>query len=508
MSETTRSDVTEIQTPETPPSSSKTPNDDSAASAADAVPSTADVSGADAPIVTGQAVDAPAVVADIATAVPAEGEEESDEDPLPQTFAELGLPVKLLSALDKMGWTKPTPVQCKAYGPLVEGEDLLVQSHTGSGKTGAFCLPWLAKFEPGDAKKTGVQLIVILPTRELAKQVCVELTRLAGDTEVKVLPVYGGTPMVPQLDDLKAGVHAVVGTPGRVLDHIRRRTLDLSNVKLAVLDECDEMLSMGFLEDIRSILQACPKERQTCLFSATVPRDIARIAERYMRSPVEIALSTDHISAAEIDHAYYVSDSPVKTRDLLDMLMVEQPGFSIVFCNTREETRFVAGVLRREGYDAEDLSSDLTQAKREHVLQRMRDHKLHFLVATDIAARGIDISHVSHVINYSFPDQAESYVHRTGRTGRAGRAGLALSLIGASEIGNFHLLKKIYKSLSFVERKLPRQEELNARRIETKIDAITQRLSQPVSPEWTLLARHLVKDPRGEAILADRKSVV
>ena len=446
---------------------------------------------------------AEAPAAATAAAEEASGDETETTEPLPETFAELGVPERILSALAAMGWTKPTPVQAKAYDPLCEGQDLLVQSHTGSGKTGAFCLPWLAKhFQDGDPGVTGVQLLVVLPTRELAKQVCDELQRLAGDTPLVALPVYGGTAMVPQLDALSAGVHAVVGTPGRILDHIRRRSLDLSKVQLAVLDECDEMLSMGFLEDIRNILQACPESKQTCLFSATVPRDIARIAERYMRKPKWLTLSTDQISAAEIEHAYYVSHSPVKTRDLLDMVMVEQPGFSIVFCNTREETRFVAGVLQKEGYEAEDLSSDLSQSRREKVLQKMRDHKLHFLVATDIAARGIDISHVSHVINYSFPEQAESYVHRTGRTGRAGRPGQAISLVGAAEIGSFMQLQKIYKSLTFSERKLPDAKELAATRKETKIDALSQRFNEPVSPEWTLLARNLVADPRGEQILA------
>lgn len=432
----------------------------------------------------------------------AEGEDEASE-PLPATFDELGVPGPILSALAEMGWTAPTPVQSRCYGPLTNGADVLVQSHTGSGKTGAFCLPWLAKhFDASDPAETGVQLLVVLPTRELAKQVCVELDRLAGKTGLVALPVYGGTPMVPQLEAIKRGVHAVVGTPGRILDHIRRRSLDLSKVQQVVLDECDEMLSMGFLEDIHQILQACPKSRQTCLFSATVPRDIQRISERYMRDPQWITLSTDQISAAEIDHAYYVSNSPIKTRDLVDVVMVEQPGFSIVFCNTREETRFVAGALQKEGYEALDLSSDLSQSRRERVLQKMRDHKLHFLVATDIAARGIDISHVSHVFNYSFPEQAENYVHRTGRTGRAGRPGVAISLVSAAEIGNFNLLMKIYKSLDFVERKLPPKDELAAQRLETKLDKVSQKYSQLVSPEWTLLARQLIADPRGEAVLA------
>jgi ATP-dependent RNA helicase DeaD len=421
----------------------------------------------------------------------------------PTSWDELDLPPSLRATVEAVGWTKPTPVQARTFSTMVAGTDVLVQSQTGSGKTGAFCLPWLAsRFEIGPADITGVQLLVLLPTRELAKQVCDELGRLATDSPVDVLAVYGGTAMAPQLDALSRGVHAVVGTPGRILDHIRRRSLDLSRVRTVVLDECDEMLSMGFLEDIRAILSACPRERQTCLFSATVPRDIERIAGRNMRDPVRIELSGDEIAAAEIDHAFYSTMGTIKTRDLLDIIVVEDPPVSIVFCNTREETRLVANVLQKHGYSAEALSSDLTQAAREKVMGMFREHKLRFLVATDVAARGIDVSHVSHVINYSFPENSEIYVHRTGRTGRAGRAGQALSIVSPQEIGSFYTLTKSYKSIRFTERKLPPPDELTAIRTEVKLDRISHDFSQPVSPEWLLLARRLSQDPRGERVIA------
>lgn len=431
-----------------------------------------------------------------------EGDEEI-EPPPSVTFEELGLVSPLLDAVHAMGWEKATPVQIAAFPVLCEGKDAIVQARTGSGKTGAFCLPWLAsQFEAKPASETGVQLLVLLPTRELAKQVCNELTRLSVETKVEVLPVYGGTAMRPQLDALSAGVHAVVGTPGRVLDHIRRRSLDLSRVRTVVLDESDEMLSMGFLEDIRSILEACPRERQTCLFSATVPPDIVRIAKRSMRDPVRLSLSDDGVGAREVTHVYYPAQSTLKTRDLLDVVMVEDPTISIVFCNTREETRMVAGALSRAGYSAEALSSDLTQSSREKVMKQMREHKLRFLVATDIAARGIDISHVSHVINYSFPESAENYIHRTGRTGRAGRRGVAISLLSPMELGNFYLLQKIYSDLTFTERTLPPAQELADQRTEVKIDGLSAKFSAPVSPEWTAITRRLVADPRGEAVVA------
>jgi ATP-dependent RNA helicase DeaD len=452
----------------------------------------------------------PATDADLAAATSASGDFHYPEPaaapegpPLPQSFDELALPDALRRAIARLGWTKPSPVQALSFDPLIAGRDVMVQSHTGSGKTGAFCVPWLAsRFNPGPASETGVQLLVLLPTRELAKQVCDELRRLAVETPVEVLPVYGGTPMNPQLTALRAGVHAVVGTPGRILDHIRRRSLDLSRVRTVVLDECDEMLSMGFLEDIRAILDQVKGEHLTALFSATIPSDIERIAKRYMKDPVSVQLSGDQVAAAEIEHAYYMVSSAIKTRDLLDVIMVEDPARAIVFCNTREETKLVASVLRREGFHAEELSSDLNQTQRERVMKLMREHKLRFLVATDVAARGIDISHVSHVINYSFPESAEVYVHRTGRTGRAGRTGIALSLINPREIGNFYYLKLQYSSIHFGERTLPPAEQLAAQRTEFKLDAISKRFPELVSPEWVLLARSLMADPRGERVIA------
>ncbi|MBL9102777.1 MAG: DEAD/DEAH box helicase [Myxococcales bacterium] len=428
---------------------------------------------------------------------------DADLPPLPASFDELPLPDALRRAIARLGWTKPSPVQALSYDPLVAGRDVLVQSHTGSGKTGAFCVPWLAsRFDPRPARETGVQLLVLLPTRELAKQVCDELRRLALETPVDVLPVYGGTPMNPQLTALRAGVHAVVGTPGRILDHIRRRSLDLSKVTTVVLDECDEMLSMGFLEDIRAILDQITGKHQTALFSATIPSDVDRIARRYMTEPQSVQLSGDQVAAAEIEHAYYLVNSAIKTRDLFDLIMVEDPARAIIFCNTREETKLVASVLRREGFHAEELSSDLNQTQRERVMKAMREHKIRFLVATDVAARGIDISHVTHVINYSFPESAEVYVHRTGRTGRAGRTGTALSLVSPREIGNFYYLKLQYPSITFSERSLPPAEQLAAERMEYKLDGISKRFPELVSPEWVLLARSLMADPRGERVVA------
>lgn len=474
-----------------------TPSEETAAEASE------DPTATDSVSADGMSADDTSSDAEQASASDASEEDEAPEPIGPQTFDEMKLPPAMQQALTKLKWDAPTAVQSAAYGPVTEGQDVLVQSQTGSGKTGAFCIPWMAaRFEAGDAKDTGVQLLVLTPTRELAKQVCDQLVSLADETDLTPLPVYGGTAIGPQFDALRAGVHAVVGTPGRILDHIRRRTLDLSKVRTVVLDEADEMLSMGFLEDIHSILDACPRERQTTLFSATVPSDIERIARRYMKQPISLKLSGDDIAAAQIEHTYYSVPGTMRTRDLLNVVALEEPGSTLIFCNTREETNLVANVLRKEGFSAEALSSDLSQAAREHVLGAMRKGRLRFLVATDVASRGIDISHISHVFNYSFPQNAESYVHRTGRTGRAGRAGKAISLIGPHDMGNFYHLKLQYPSIKFDEGKLPPKEELEARRQETKLDQISKRFPELVSPEWTLLTRTLSADPRGEQVIA------
>jgi ATP-dependent RNA helicase DeaD len=428
---------------------------------------------------------------------------EAEAIEVPESFDAFELSDALTRAVAAMGWEAPMPVQAATFSPLMQGHDVMVQSHTGSGKTGAFCIPWLAsRFEPGPAADTGVQLLVVLPTRELAKQVCDQLQKLSTESPVRTLPIYGGTAMQPQLAALADGVHAVVGTPGRLLDHLRRRSLNLSRVRTVVLDECDEMLSMGFLEDIRALLEACPAERQTCLFSATVPADIERIARRYMRDPQVIKLSGDQVAAAEIHHVFYSVAGTLKTRDLLDVIAIEEPTTALVFCNTREETSLVASVLKREGYAAEPLSSDLTQPQREYVMGKMRNGQIRFLVATDVAARGIDITHISHVMNYSVPESADVYVHRTGRTARAGRHGVALSLLAPQEVGSFYSLKLNHPSIEFEERALPPAEELARQRAEIQLDRISQLFPHLVSPEWTLLARTLAADPRGERVVA------
>lgn len=377
------------------------------------------------------------------------------------TFADLGLRAEVLAAVSDMGFTEPMDVQ-RATIPLArEGRDILVQSRTGSGKTAAFAIPfadWIA-----DPKEKYPQALVLLPTRELALQVAAETARICATSSLAVVPVYGGSPMGRQIEQLRAGAQVVCGTPGRTLDHVRRGTLQLDKIKCVVLDECDEMLSMGFQEDIENILSETPPTRQTLLFSATIPEGIQRLARRFMHEPETLKLSADFVGVHEIRHTYYSIPGGQREAELVRVLAFEEPERAVIFCNTREETGRVAEYLRRQGMHAEPISSDLSQSEREDVMQRMRAGNIRFLVATDVAARGIDIENLPCVINYTFPESPELYIHRTGRTGRAGKSGHAVSLIGPTEVGSFYYLKLLYK-IRPEERSLPSEAEVRSRR--------------------------------------------
>ena len=377
---------------------------------------------------------------------------QAPEAPKGPSFAELGLHADVLRAIEEMGFADPMPVQAATFPLITAGRDLMVQSRTGSGKTAAFGIPFANGIVNGEDKF--VQAIVLLPTRELALQVAAELAKICQHRQITVVPVYGGAPMGRQVEQLRDGGQVVCGTPGRVLDHLRRGTLRLDRVRCAVLDECDEMLSMGFQEDIEDILEKTPTTRQTLLFSATVPEGIQRLARRFLKSPEFLKLSGDYVSVHEIRHVYYSIPGIQREEELLRILDFEEPKSAIIFCNTREETGRVAAFLRGKGHDAEAISSDLSQSDRERVLGRMRQGGIKFLVATDVAARGIDIENLSHVFNYTFPEAPEIYIHRTGRTGRAGRKGTASSLIGPTEVWSFYYLELLYK-IKPEERSLP-----------------------------------------------------
>jgi ATP-dependent RNA helicase DeaD len=405
------------------------------------------------------------------------------------TFADLGLRPEVLKSVTDMGFVEPMDVQ-RATIPLArQGRDILVQSRTGSGKTAAFAIPfadWIA-----DPKEKFPQALVLLPTRELALQVAAETARICANTALAVVPVYGGSPMGRQIEQLRAGAQVICGTPGRILDHIRRGTLQLDRIKCAVLDECDEMLSMGFQEDIENILSETPPTRQTLLFSATIPEGIQRLSRRFMRNPETLKLSADFIGVHEIRHTYYSIPGGQREAELLRVLAFEEPERAVIFCNTRDETGRVAEFLRKQGMVAEPISSDLSQSEREDVMQRMRAGKIRFLVATDVAARGIDIENLPCVINYTFPEAPEIYIHRTGRTGRAGRNGHAISLIGPTEVGSFYYLKLLYK-IKPEERSLPSEAEVRSHREGERLTHLRAQLPGDPGPEWHSLARRLM----------------
>jgi ATP-dependent RNA helicase DeaD len=428
------------------------------------------------------------------------GETGVAEPPAPTiSFAELGLHADVLRAVEEMGFTEPMPVQAATMPLVTAGRDLMVQSRTGSGKTAAFGIPFASSIVKPEDKF--VQAIVLLPTRELALQVAAELAKICAHRDMTVVPVYGGAPMGRQVEQLHAGGQIVCGTPGRILDHLRRGTLRLDRVRCAVLDECDEMLSMGFQEDIEKILDKTPTERQTLLFSATVPEGIQRLSRRYLKNPEFLKLSADYIGVYDIKHLYYSIPAIKREHELLQILAFEEPVSAIIFCNTREETGRVAEFLRQHGHDAEAISSDLSQSDRERVLGRMRAGGIKFLVATDVAARGIDIENLSHVFNYTFPESPEVYIHRTGRTGRAGRKGTAVSLIGPTEVGSFYYLKLLYK-IKPDERALPSEAEIRSHREGERILVLRRALAADPGAEWRALARRLIGAVDGERLVA------
>ncbi|MBV9950003.1 MAG: DEAD/DEAH box helicase, partial [Myxococcales bacterium] len=335
------------------------------------------------------------------------------------TFDVLPLGSDVRRAIDAMGYRVPTPVQRAVFEPAAEGRDCVVQARTGTGKTAAFALPIVDRIVRASTK--AVQAMVLCPTRELALQVAREFTRIGQFRGTQVVAIYGGAPMTRQIEALRAGAQVVVGTPGRVLDHLRQKTLDPSGIRVLVLDEADEMLSMGFAKELHAILDTLPKNRQGLFFSATLPPDIERLAQTRLRNPELITLSSDQVGALEVAHYVYVIPGGDKVGDLVRILDVEDPESAIIFCNTRDETQRVAEALKARGFDADWLNGDLPQSDRERIMSATKEGRLRFLVATDVAARGIDISPLTHVINYDFPEAAEQYVHRTGRTGRAGR---------------------------------------------------------------------------------------
>jgi ATP-dependent RNA helicase DeaD len=368
-------------------------------------------------------------------------------------------PEAVQSGIRDIGWSEPTPVQARVLPPMIEGRDLIVQAHTGSGKTGAFGIPIVASL---DTSIPACQALVMSPTRELANQVALEIEVLGKHIGANCVPIYGGVGYTQQLEGIEAGAHVVVGTPGRILDHLGSGKLNFDQVGVLVLDEADELLSLGFWPDMREIQKYLPEKRQSCLFSATIPERVRSLSRVFLNDPLFVSLSEDQLAPQQIEHYYVVTTAQAKEANLARIIEDEDPESAIIFCNTKDDVRFVTSYLQRRGLDADQISGDLSQAAREDAMRRMKNGSLRFLVATDVAARGIDISDLTHVISYSAPQSPEVYVHRTGRTGRVGKAGVAISLVSGLDIGNFRYLQNVNK-IEIVERKLPTEIDILAR---------------------------------------------
>ncbi len=410
---------------------------------------------------------------------------------------ELSEPVRL--GIAEKGYQKPTPVQAAAFRPAMQGRDLIVRSKTGTGKTAAFGIPMLERIPAGRRRPSA---LVMCPTRELAIQVAEEIAALGKHKDLSVVTIYGGASMGDQLDRLKAGAEIVVGTPGRIWDHIRRGTLKLDEVMVSCLDEADEMLNMGFFEEVTRILDGLPDDCQQLLFSATVPADIEQIIQSYLSDPETILLSGDEYRVDNIQNVTYATvDAYPKPRNLLYMVEIENPTAAIVFANTRADSQLVTAVLNRNGYDAELLNGDLPQKERERVMAKVKRGEVRFMVATDIAARGIDISDLSHVINYSLPEDPAVYLHRVGRTGRIGKKGVALSLVSGSEMMTLKALKSKY-GIPFEERTLPSPEEARRLWADRHVAELKEAMSSSIFEAFLPLAAELKTRPDGDYLVS------
>ena len=391
-------------------------------------------------------------------------------------FSDLALPEPLLRALGDVGYESPSPIQAATIPPLLAGRDVLGQAQTGTGKTAAFALPALAGVDLAQAHP---QVLVLAPTRELAIQVAEAFQKYATHLPgFHVLPIYGGQSYAPQLQALRRGVHVVVGTPGRVIDHLERGSLDLSRLRMRVLDAADEMQRMGFIDDVEAVLKKTPETRQVALFSATMPAPIKRIAQTYLKDPVEIAIKAQTATAANIRQRYWAVSGVHKLDALTRILEAEPFDAMIVFSRTKLGTEELAEKLSARGLAAAAINGDLDQKQRERTIQQLKDGRIDVLVATDVAARGLDVERISHVLNYDIPYDTESYVHRIGRTGRAGRAGEAILFVTPRERGMLRAIERATRQ-PIEQMELPSVETVNERRVEKFMTRISDALGSP-----------------------------
>jgi ATP-dependent RNA helicase DeaD len=392
------------------------------------------------------------------------------DDVLPEISIEELAP-EMFEACNRAGWKTLVPVQAKSIPYFLAGRDMMVQSRTGSGKTGAYILPIIQKI---NAQQNIAQALVLVPTRELALQVSREAEMLTQGTNIRTAVVYGGVGYNAQLEAFRGGAQLVIGTPGRILDHLLKNTLSLDHLKILIFDEADRMLSMGFYPDMVKIRKYIPSNKiLSSMFSATFPPQVIRLADQFLHQSKLLSLSGNQVHIAEIEHIYYVVPGMRKDRSLVRIIEIENPSSAIIFCNTKDTVHYLSVVLKRFGYDADELSSDLAQSMREKVMARVRRGALRFLVATDVAARGIDIPDLSHVIQYEPPEDPEAYIHRAGRTGRMGSSGVAISLVAEMEKFKLQSIARYY-NINMEERPLPDDEELErivAERITALLEA-------------------------------------
>lgn len=412
-----------------------------------------------------------------------------------EMFGELLLDKKIVAALTEMGFEEPSPIQAATIPLVLEGNDVIGQAQTGTGKTAAFGIPIVQSI----TDHRHIQALIMTPTRELAIQVAEEVSKIGRTTRIKALPVYGGQPIERQIKALKSNVQIVIGTPGRLIDHINRRTIKLDHIKFLVLDEADEMLDMGFVDDMEEIMRNLPDDRQTLLFSATMPRPILSLTKKYMKAPKNVAVSKEELTVPLIEQYYY--ETKDKIEGLCRLLDAEIDGKLIIFCRTKKGVDDLAIALSSRGYLVEGLHGDLSQTQRDRVMKKFREGSAEVLIATDVAARGIDIDNITHVINFDIPQDPESYVHRIGRTGRAGNTGVAMTFITPREFRQLKLIERIIHT-KIQRRQLPTAANVIERQREQIISKLQTVLEMNHYQDYMSIAESLLDDYSAEDIAA------
>lgn len=416
-----------------------------------------------------------------------------------KTFADLGLSAKLLNAINKKGFEEPTAIQALTIPVMLRDDtNIIAQAQTGTGKTAAFGLPLI---EMIDADSTSVQAIILVPTRELAIQVSEEINSLKGDKNIKIVPIYGGQSIDEQFRRLKKGVHIVVGSPGRVIDHLKRKTLKLGKIEHLILDEADEMLNMGFIEDMEEIMKHTNPNKRTLLFSATIPAKIKILARKYMDGYELLTVNRDQLTANLTEQIYFEVKSSDKFEALCRIIDIEDDFYGLVFCRTKSDVDSVVTHLKDRGYDVEAIHGDISQSQRERTLGKFKTKKINTLIATDVAARGIDVNNLTHVINYSLPQDPDSYIHRIGRTGRAGKEGTAITFITPSEYKQLMFIQRVTK-IDIKKSRVPRVQDIINAKKKKIYDDLAAILKEEIDAKYYNWAKTLLEDKAPTEILA------